>query len=208
MDMEPDAPLKKSCGSCVRCIEDCPTGAIVAPYVVDNTRCISYLTIENRGPIPSELRPLIGDWVFGCDICQDVCPVNRKAQEAGQPITPVAQHKEGRTTALLDLVELLEMSEFEFRSRFAGTSVMRAKRAGLQRNACVALGNAGDSDAVPALARALEHDEPLVRGHAAWALGRIGGTPAASALVQAAARETDSGALEEIKAALDELAGV
>ena len=208
LDMEPDAPLKKSCGSCVRCIEDCPTGAIVAPYVVDNTRCISYLTIENRGPIPSELRPLIGDWVFGCDICQDVCPVNRKAQEAGQPITPVAQHKEGRTTALLDLVELLEMSEFEFRSRFAGTSVMRAKRAGLQRNACVALGNAGDSDAVPALARALEHDEPLVRGHAAWALGRIGGTPAASALVQAAARETDSGALEEIKAALDELAGV
>ena len=82
LELEPDAPLKKSCGSCVRCIEDCPTGAIVAPYVVDNARCISYLTIENRGAIPGELRPLIGDWVFGCDICQDVCPVNRKAQPA------------------------------------------------------------------------------------------------------------------------------
>ena len=83
LELDPDAPLKKSCGSCVRCIEDCPTGAIVAPYVVDNARCISYLTIENRGPIPRELRPLMQDWVFGCDICQDVCPVNRKAQPAG-----------------------------------------------------------------------------------------------------------------------------
>ena len=82
LELEPDAPLKKSCGSCVRCIEDCPTGAIVAPYVVDNARCISYLTIENRGAIPYELRPLMGDWVFGCDICQDVCPVNRKARPA------------------------------------------------------------------------------------------------------------------------------
>ena len=86
LELEPDAPLKKSCGSCVRCIEDCPTGAIVAPYVVDNARCISYLTIENRGAIPRELRPLMQDWVFGCDICQDVCPVNRKARPAGWPI--------------------------------------------------------------------------------------------------------------------------
>ena len=91
LELEPDAPLKKSCGSCVRCIEDCPTGAIVAPYVVDNARCISYLTIENRGAIPRELRPLMGDWVFGCDICQDVCPVNLK----GLPAEPTLWHRDG-----------------------------------------------------------------------------------------------------------------
>ena len=100
LELEPDAPLKKSCGSCVRCIEDCPTGAIVAPYVVDNSRCISYLTIENRGPIPRELRRLIGDWVFGCDICQDVCPVNRKAQPARQPIPfPAAAMRSSPSTS-------------------------------------------------------------------------------------------------------------
>ncbi len=193
LDLEPDAPLKKSCGTCVRCIEDCPTGAIVAPYVVDNARCISYLTIENRGPIPRELRPLMQDWVFGCDICQDVCPVNRKAQAAIQPITAA-----GQGGALLDLVDLLEMSEEGFRSRFAGTSIMRAKRVGMQRNACVALGNLGNAMAVPALSMALHHPEPLVRGHAAWALGRIGGQPATDTLAAAAGAESDPSVLEEI----------
>ena len=154
--LEPDAPLKKSCGSCVRCIDDCPTGAIVAPYVIDNARCISYLTIENRGPIPRELRPLMQDWVFGCDICQDVCPVNRKARpgvfntedtestedfmrKGNRSVLSVSSVVDG----FLDLVKLLEMSEEEFRSRFAGTSIMRAKWVGMQRNACVALGNLG-----------------------------------------------------------------
>ncbi len=194
LDLEPDAPLKKSCGSCVRCIEDCPTGAIVAPYVVDNARCISYLTIENRGPIPRELRPLMQDWVFGCDICQDVCPVNRKAQAASQPITAA-----GQGGALLDLVDLLEMSDEGFRSRFAGTSIMRAKRVGMQRNACVALGNLGDAKAVPSLCTALRDPDPLVRGHAAWALGRIGGQPAVGALAAAAGAESDPSVLEEIR---------
>ena len=207
LDLEPDAPLKKSCGSCVQCIDDCPTGAIVAPYVLDNSRCISYLTIENRGPIPRELRPLIQDWVFGCDICQDVCPVNRKAREAGQPIPPAAFGKNGRTIGLLDLVEILAMSEEDFRSRFAGTSIMRAKRVGMQRNACVALGNLGDISAVAALTRALGHEDPLVRGHAAWALGRQGDVSTASALAEAATGETDPWCLEEISAALTELAG-
>ncbi len=209
--LEPDAPLKKSCGACVLCIEDCPTGAIVAPYVVDNARCISYLTIENRGAIPRELRPLMQDWVFGCDICQDVCPVNRKAR------TGVLNTENAKTTenpgkagkvslpsgvrASLDLAELLEMSEDDFRARFAGTSIMRAKRAGMQRNACVALGNLGDGAAVPALSRALRQGEPLVRGHAAWALGRIGGPGAASLLSEAANTETDPAVLEEIAAA-------
>ena len=205
--LEPDAPLKKSCGSCVRCIEDCPTGAIVAPYVVDNARCISYLTIENRGPIPRELRPLMHDWVFGCDICQDVCPVNRKEGKAGQPIPPARRNAGTRQGGMLDLVELLEMSEEDFRSRFAGASVMRAKRVGMQRNACVALGNLGDAESVPSLSRALRESEPLVRGHAAWALGRIGGQQATDALAAAAAGEQAADVLEEIKVALAELAG-
>ena len=226
LELEPDAPLKKSCGSCVRCIEDCPTGAIVAPYVVDNTRCISYLTIENRGAIPRELRPLMQDWVFGCDICQDVCPVNRKAQPgifttesteqgerphpnpppAGEGIPSVLFTSSAVNNGFLDLVELLEMSEDEFRGRFAGTPVMRAKRTGMQRNACVALGNLGPSlidneTAVPALGRALRQGEPLVRGHAAWALGRIGGAEAGALLLEASSTETDPGVLEEIAAA-------
>ena len=214
--LEPDAPLKKTCGSCSRCIDDCPTGAIVAPYVVDNSRCISYLTIENRGSIPTELRPLMGDWVFGCDICQDVCPVNRKAGEAERPIPPRLNggpgdgpgdegSRDGLST--LDLVALLEMSEEAFRSRFAGTSIMRAKRAGMQRNACVALGNVGDQGNVPALARALLEADPLVRGHAAWALGRIGGQQAQSALNEASAVEIDPEVKEEIAEAQRAIAG-
>ena len=210
LGLEPDVPLKKSCGACVRCIEDCPTGAIVAPYVVDNARCISYLTIENRGTIPLTLRPLMQDWVFGCDICQDVCPVNRKAQPAGQPIPfPESAKQLGTLSgsgyvkgmALLDLVELLEMSDDDFRSRFAGTPVMRAKRVGMQRNACVALGNLGDPSAVPALGLALRQGEPLVRRHAAWGLGRIGGAEAVALLSEAAGRETDADVLDEIQTA-------
>ena len=208
LPLQPDAPLSKSCGTCVRCIDDCPTGAIVAPYVVDNARCISYLTIENRGPIPRELRPMMGDWVFGCDICQDVCPVNRKAREAAQPIPAAATQGAEQPVAFLDLVELLEMSEEDFRLRFAGTSVMRAKRVGMQRNACVALGNLGEVAAVPALAKSLRNAEPLVRGHAAWALGRIGGAMAAESLTTAARKELDASVLEEIGAALAELTRV
>ena len=216
LDLEPDAPLKKSCGSCARCIDDCPTGALVAPYVLDNSRCISYLTIENRGAIPRELRPLVGEWVFGCDICQDVCPVNRKAGLAEKPI-PLASFVEAQGSnqsvgkaagfGFLNPVELLEMSEREFLDRFAGTSIMRAKRVGMQRNACVALGNSGDEASVPALCRALAAGEPLVRGHAAWALGRIGGAAAGAALARASLRETDAAVLEEIGAARLELTG-
>ena len=198
LELEADAPLQKTCGSCVRCIDDCPTGAIVAPYVVDNSRCISYLTIENRGPIPRELRPLMQDWVFGCDICQDVCPVNRKAEPTASPIPPPS----AGTLQFLDLVTLLELTEEEFRGRFAGTSIMRAKREGMQRNACVALGNLGRPEAVPALRRALAHAPPLVRRHAAWALGRIGSAEAKAALTSAREHEQDPEVGEEIRAAL------
>jgi epoxyqueuosine reductase len=196
LELEPDPPLAKSCGSCVRCIEACPTGAIVAPYVIDNTRCISYLTTENRGPIPRELRPLMLDWVFGCDICQDVCPVNRKARPAAEP----AFQKRGMS--LLGLVELLELSEEEFRSRFQGSPILRAKRMGLQRNACVALGNRRDPAAVPALRRALANGETLVRGHAAWALGQIGNGEAQHALAAALETEQDPEVREEVHSAL------
>ena len=221
LDLTPDAPLKKSCGSCARCIDDCPTGAIVAPYVVDNSRCISYLTIENRGAIPREMRPLVQDWVFGCDICQDVCPVNRKAQP-GRPTTENTENTENFgesrknsvlsassavNSGFLDLIELLEMSEDEFRQRFAGTSIMRAKRAGMQRNACVALGNSADESAIPALAKTLASAEPLVRRHAAWALGQIGGSDAIGVLASAAKSESDPAVFDEISEALAESAG-
>ncbi len=219
LDLEPDAPSKKTCGACVRCIDACPTGAIVAPYVIDNTRCISYQTIENRGPIPLELRPQMLDWVFGCDICQDVCPVNRKAVPAGSPlwnqephgavlsqgpVKAAAGHSQG--LAALDLLELVDLTEEEFHSRFRGTPILRAKRVGLQRNACVALGNLGDPAAIPALSLVLTtNPEPLVRGHAAWALGEIGTHEAEDALKSALAAEAETDVLTEISMALDSL---
>lgn len=199
LPLAPDAPLRKTCGQCARCIPSCPTDAIVAPYVVDNRRCISYLTIEHRGTIPVALRPAVGNWVFGCDICQEVCPVNRKAAAGGDP------NFGRRDLSSLDLIALLEMSEEQFRQRFAGTPLMRAKHGGMQRNACVALGNGGDAAAVPALARALHTAVPLVRQHAAWALGRIGGAAAATALRAAADTETDPAAQLEIRQALDDV---
>lgn len=199
LTIAPDPPLVKTCGSCVRCIDVCPTGAIIAPYVIDNARCISHLTIENRGAIPQELRPLMGDWIFGCDLCQEVCPVNRKAQPAREP----AFGQSALATA--DLIALLEMSETDFRERFRGTPILRAKLTGLQRNACVALGNGKNPAAVPALSQALHCGEPLVRGHAAWALAQIGGTAAAAALEQAAQQETAGEVLAEIRDALGDL---
>ena len=198
LELDPDPPMKKTCGSCVRCIDACPTGAIVAPYVIDNTLCISYQTIENRGPMPRSLRPFMLDWVFGCDICQDVCPVNRKAASTREGAFNTERY------STLELQSLLEMTEEEFRQRFRNSPIKRAKGVGLQRNACVALGNSGDPAAVPGLARALKEAEPLVRGHAAWALGRIGGEDATRALEQALSLERESQVLEEIQESLQE----
>ena len=201
LPLPPDAPLAKTCGQCARCIPACPTDAIVAPYVVDNRRCISYQTIENRGVIPRELRAAIGNWVFGCDICQEVCPVNRKARATGDA------NFGRRDLAHPDLVELLTMTEAQFRERFAGTPVMRAKWVGMRRNACIALGNGGNPASIPPLTQALVDAEPLVRQHAAWALGRIGGAAAAAALRRALADERDGAVREEIGLALGELYG-
>ena len=200
LELAPDRPLAKTCGECVLCIDACPTGAIVAPYVIDNTRCISFLTIELRGAIPRELRPLVGDWVFGCDICQDVCPVNRKAQQSLEPA-----FRQRHDFAAPELIPLLDLDDEGFRQRFRDSPIRRAKRVGLQRNVCVALGNIGDPSAVPALVKALNGADALVRLHAAWALGRIGDRDAAEALQSALHREEDTEVIEEIGLALAEL---
>jgi epoxyqueuosine reductase len=168
-ELEPDAPFERErCGTCTRCLAACPTGAIVAPGQVDARRCISYLTIEHPGPIEPELRPLLGDWIFGCDLCQEVCPWNRFALPA----------REARlhAHALEDwtLERFLTLDEQAFRALFAASAIRRSGRGRFLRNVCVALGNRGDSAAAPALARARDADpDPLVREHAAWALEEI-----------------------------------
>ncbi|MBI3273179.1 MAG: tRNA epoxyqueuosine(34) reductase QueG [Planctomycetes bacterium] len=190
-------PHRDHCGRCVRCIDACPTRAIVAPYVVDSNLCISYLTIEHRGPIPIGLRPLMGNRIFGCDDCQDVCPWNRFARKAegGEFLARPGNH-------LPDLLELSRLSDAEFKQRFRGSAILRAKRAGFVRNVVVALGNSGDPAAVPALVRALADPDAVVRGHAAWALGRLGGEEARSALFARAALEADPVASTELRLAL------
>jgi epoxyqueuosine reductase len=202
LDLEPDQPLDHDCGHCHICLDRCPTGAIVAPYTIDTPSCISFQTIEQHGAIPRQLRAKLGDWVFGCDVCQDVCPYTRAAANAPDPDF-LPQHVEN---AYPSLPGLLTMSNHTFRRRYRGTAVMRAKRAGLARNAAVALGNIGTEDDVPQLAHTvLGYDLPLVRGHAAWALGRIGGTAARHALRRAWEREGDPEARAEIALALDEV---
>lgn len=197
VELEPDEPLAKNCGRCTACLEACPTGALVAPYVLDNRRCISYLTIENRGPIPRHLRPLIGDRLFGCDTCQEVCPINWKAE--------LASHPWWRGPSVLELSGVLDMRQEEFAERFRTSPIRRARLAGLQRNACVVMGNVRDEAGVPALARVLEAGEALVRGHAAWALGRIGGQRGRNLLEKALHREDDATVLEEVRSALEQV---
>ncbi len=165
LELPADEPEREYCGSCRRCLDACPTGAIVAPYRLDARLCISYLTIELKGSIPVELRPLIGDRVFGCDDCLEVCPWNRFARQS-----PV---KEFQRRQLPALTEFLSWDEAKFREFFRGTPMGRIKRRGFLRNVCVALGNLGDQSALPALRRALDDPEPLVREHAAWAISRL-----------------------------------
>ena len=167
-DLEPDELASSHCGSCTACVDICPTKAIVAPFVVDARRCISYLTIEFRGFIPHDLRPLMGNRIFGCDDCQAVCPWNRHAR-APEPDL-LASRRENHLPAL---AELLRLDERMFRERFRKSPVRRPGRAGLLRNVIIAMGNSGDPGFMPDLLAALEDNEPLVRGHAAWALVRL-----------------------------------
>lgn len=190
------------CGGCTRCLTACPTQAFPAPYVLDARRCVSYLTIELRGVIPHELRPALGNWVFGCDVCQAVCPWNgHHAQVDGQPATAWFEPDVAR--AAVPLLDLLALDNAAFRSRFRGSPVKRAGRDRLVRNACVAAGNWADPQAVPALLRCLHDDAALVRAHAAWALGRIDSRAARAGLGAAHAAESDAMVLAELSHALD-----
>jgi epoxyqueuosine reductase len=168
VELRPDTPEKNRCGSCARCITACPTGAITAPFQLDARRCISYLTIELKGSIPVELRSAIGNRIYGCDDCLEICPWNRFARE-GRLMKP-AQRKDLDST---DLIELMALDETGFKSRFAGTPLLRTKRRGLLRNVAVALGNVGDETALPALSKAASDSEPLIAEHANWALAQI-----------------------------------
>ena len=168
LDLEPDAPEKNHCGSCTRCIAACPTQAITAPFTLDARKCISYLTIELKGAIPVELRPLIGNRIYGCDDCLAACPWNRFARE-GNLMKPHA-HED---LAAPDLIELLSLDDVQFKKRFAGSPILRTKRRGLLRNVCVALGNVGDETALLALRKAALDKEPLIVEHANWAIEQI-----------------------------------
>ncbi len=198
LELPPDRPERDHCGSCFRCGAACPTGAIVQPYVIDSRLCISYLTIELRGPIPRELRPLIGQRIFGCDDCQDVCPWNRFATMSEEtaliPREPLCS---------MDLIAMLRMSREEFLTATKGSTVRRARHTGFLRNVAVALGNSGDRRAIPALVEVLEHGEALVRAHAAWALGRMGGLDAFGPLAKTLAHEKAAEVKEEIHLALE-----
>jgi epoxyqueuosine reductase len=202
LDLEPDLPfIPDRCGTCTRCLEACPTSCILPDRTIDARRCISYLTIEVKSEIPAELRPKIGEWVFGCDVCQQVCPWNQHfATSLGDP---ELEARPGLPRP--DLTQELGLDRAAFSAKFKGSPVKRAKRGGYLRNVAVALGNqgavlAGNPAAVDALAKALQGDpDPLVRGHAAWALRVLGGEMASQALSRAMQTETDPHVLSEIQ---------
>ena len=202
LDVEaaPDAPIERDfCGSCAHCIAACPTGCILPDRTIDAGRCISYLTIENKGAIPPELRPQMGSWVFGCDICQTACPWNvRFARGAADPaLAP----RESVPDPLL--TEDLHLDAEAFNLKFKGSPIQRPRRRGYLRNVAVAMGNLAGPELVPDLARVVfEEPEPLVRGHAAWALGRIGSARARQALSGALKSEPDGSVVQEIQTAL------
>ncbi len=185
------------CGTCHACLDACPTKAFVAPYVLDSRRCISYLTIELRDPIPAELRPGIGDWLLGCDVCQDVCPWNNKA-----PVTENRDLHPREGMNPVELAELFFLDEDAFRQRFKDTPLWRPRRRGILRNAAIILGNGPDEKAIDALVAGLNDAEPLVRGASAWALGKFRDVKAQAALIARRAIETDSQVSGELESAL------
>ena len=194
-----DRAIRDRCGQCDLCLKACPTGAFVGPYLLDARRCISYLTIELKGFIPRHLRPLIGNHIFGCDICQEVCPYNVKTSSTNE-----AGYLPRQGLYAPDLIGLLSIDREEFRRRFRGSPIVRAKRGGFVRNVAVALGNNAGPEAVPALIKALNDEEPLVRGHVAWALGRIGTSEALAALRNKLLSEDSLEVKTEIEEALRE----
>lgn len=199
LELSYDEPMGVDhCGTCRACLDACPTQAFVSPYVLDSRRCISYLTIELRGAVPEPLRTGMGDWLFGCDVCQEVCPWNRHAPVTDEPsFAPLASSNP------LDLAALFELDDVAFRARFRHTPLWRSKRRGLLRNAAIVLGNQRPPAAMPALIRGLSDVEPLVRGASAWALGRYAGDDARTALAARQPIEIDAEVTREISAALD-----
>lgn len=190
---EPDSPVEDRCGTCTQCIDICPTKAIVAPYVLDARLCISYLTIELKGPIPRKLRPLIGNHIFGCDDCQEVCPWNRFSQATSEGrFFP----REGIRNQ--PLVSFLSLSEAKFKQKFKGSAILRAKRRGFLRNVLVAIGNSGDRSLASAVHEKFSDPEPLVRGHAVWAYASLLGAGARAELRALRKTEGDFWVLEEI----------
>jgi epoxyqueuosine reductase len=200
-DLPPDALAPGSCGTCTACLQACPTGAITAPFEIDARRCLSYTTIEQRGFVAPELRAAQGDWFFGCDVCLEVCPFTSKSRGAlaiGDDRPPdLRPHRIVQTWTLVDV---LALDEARYNAEFTGTAMRRATRSGLRRNAAVVLGNRGDDAALPALVAALADADPVVRGHAAWAIGRI--APRHPALAAARAREDAGRVRDEIDDAL------
>ncbi len=203
LDLVTDLPITESfCGSCTNCLDTCPTGALWEPRTLDANRCISYLTIEHREEIPLELRPQLGDWIFGCDICQVVCPWNKPGAEAPSILSELLPREE---LLGIDLIEELGLSQADFSARFKGSPIKRTKHRGYLRNVAIVLGNLKDPAALPALAAALEDPEPLVSTHAAWALGEIGGEGARRSLKNRAKTESDPRVMLEIQGALEKL---
>ena len=193
-----DPVTQDHCGSCTRCLDHCPTACIRSDRTIDANRCISYFSIEHKGYIPQELRPRMGTWIFGCDICQQVCPWNRKV--GNLDVDPALSPRPEILSS--ELADDLSLTPQEFNRRFKGNPIKRTKRRGYLRNVAIVLGNMGDRNAIPALVSALEDFEPLVRGHAAWALGQIGGEDVNQALLNAVSKEKDADVLFEINAAI------
>ena len=191
------------CGTCTACLDACPTDAFVQPYVLDASRCISYLTIELQEAIPPDLREGMGEWVFGCDVCQDVCPWNNSAPISDEPAFQPEDEKNP-----LDLIELFKLTEEDFRRRFRHTPLWRSHRKGLLRNAAIVLGNQRAENAVEALSKGMNDEEPLIRGACAWALGQIAGKNARNALHRKFQVETAPEIKEEISAAIVEIDAV
>jgi epoxyqueuosine reductase len=199
LELPVDAPLRKTCGACARCVDACPTRALRGDYTIDANRCISDLT-QRTGSIPRAMRPLLADWVWGCDICQTVCPPTQRAGEAGSPQDAPLDAQAARPS----LVALLQLGSGDFKRRYRRTAMGWRGAAVLRRNAAVALGNALDRSAVASLIESLRRDpHPMVRGHAAWALGRIGSPGALQALQERCAIESDEEVRAEIRAALE-----
>jgi epoxyqueuosine reductase len=198
VELEADEPHATAhCGTCTRCLDVCPTEAFPEPYVLDARKCISYLTIELRDPIPAGLRPGVGEWLFGCDLCQEVCPWNRKSPQSAE-----ADFQPQSDLAPADAVALLRITEPEFRTRFRNSPLARPGWSGLRRNAAIVLGNRGDAAAELALIEALDDDDPLVRGAVAWALGRLATPRALAALRSRQAVEDNPKVIAELDAAI------